>query len=392
MANDLTSAQLRFLVLLGLTNLAGTLSIRVTDPFIAALAAEFVTGPDRTALLATAFAVPFAFVQPFLGPVGDALGKRRIIRLALFLVACFALLAPFAGSLNQLMALRALTGMAAGGIMPLSIAAVGDAFPLGQRQVALSKLVAFGIAGQVGGGALAGLLAGTLGWRGVLALCGAVALLASLLLCFISMGGPLEQRQRFESLGALRRYRAILKLPAARLLYASVLIEGVLIFGIFPWLAPMLQERGIGGNGAAIVEAGLTVAAFGAGGFVYAAIVKALLGRLGQSRMVFLGGGVAALALLGLALAPNRELFIALGLALGVGFYMIHNTIQTRVTEVAPEARGSAVALHAFHFYVGHSIGPVVIGLAIAWIGGSGAFALAGIGILLLALKLGATR
>jgi MFS transporter, DHA1 family, inner membrane transport protein len=382
MANDLTSAQLRFLVLLGLTNLAGTLSIRVTDPFIAALAEEFVTGADRTALLATAFAVPFAIVQPFLGPVGDALGKRRIIRLALFLVACFALLAPLAGSLNQLMVLRALTGMAAGGIMPLSIAAVGDAFPLGQRQVALSKLVAFGIAGQVGGGALAGMLAGTLGWRGVLALCGAVALLASLLLCFIPMGGPPEQRQRFEPLGALGRYRAILKLPAARLLYVSVMIEGVL----------MLQERGIGGSGGAIVEAGLTVAAFGAGGFVYAAVVKALLARLGQGRMVFLGGGIAALALLGLALAPNSGLFIALGLALGVGFYMIHNTIQTRVTEVAPEARGSAVALHAFHFYVGHSLGPVVIGLAIAWMGGSGAFALAAIGILLLALKLGATR
>jgi MFS family permease len=28
------------------------------------------------ALLATAFAVPFALVQPVLGPVGDALGKR----------------------------------------------------------------------------------------------------------------------------------------------------------------------------------------------------------------------------------------------------------------------------------------------------------------------------
>ena len=392
MANDLTSAQLRFLVLLGLTNLAGTLSIRVTDPFIAVLAEEFAATPDRTALLATAFAVPFALVQPILGPVGDALGKRRIIRFALFLVACFALLAPFARSLDELMLLRAVTGMAAGGIMPLSIATVGDAFPLGQRQVALSKLVAFGIAGQVGGGALAGLLAGSLGWRGVLGLCGAVALLASVLLCFVPMGGPPEQRQRFEPLGAVSRYRAILKLPAARLLYASVMIEGILIFGIFPWLAPMLQARGIGGGGGAIVEAGLTVAAFGAGGFVYAAIVKALLARLGQGRMVFLGGGIAALALLGMAVVPGSGLFIGLGLALGVGFYMIHNTIQTRVTEVAPEARGSAVALHAFHFYLGHSLGPVIIGLAIAWVGGGGAFALAAVGILRLALKLGSSR
>jgi len=136
----------------------------------------------------------------------------------------------------------------------------------------------------------------------------------------------------------------------------------------------------------------LTVAAFGAGGFVYAAIVKALLARLGQGRMVFLGGGIAALALLGMAVVPGSGLFIGLGLALGVGFYMIHNTIQTRVTEVAPEARGSAVALHAFHFYLGHSLGPVIIGFAIAWVGGGGAFALAAVGILLLALKLGSSR
>ena len=45
------------------------------------------------ALLATAFALPYALIQPILGPVGDALGKRRIIVIAtiltgLALIAC----------------------------------------------------------------------------------------------------------------------------------------------------------------------------------------------------------------------------------------------------------------------------------------------------------------
>ena len=60
---------------------------------------------------------------------------------------------------------------------------------------------------------------------------------------------------------------------------------------------------------------------------------------------------------------------------------MVHNTIQTRVTEVAPEARGSAVALHAFHFYVGQSLGPVAVGAASGLFGAGAAFALAGLGI-----------
>jgi len=379
----------RFLTLLGITAFAGALSIRVTDPFVSIMAAEFATTPDRTALLATAFAVPFALIQPILGPIGDAVGKRRIIRLGLFLLSIFALAAPFAQSLDQLMVLRALTGIAAGGIMPLSLAAVGDAFPMGQRQVALSKLVAFAIAGQVGGGALAGLLAQALGWRGVLGLCGGVALLTSVLLLIVPMGGPPEVRGRFEPVRALHRYRMLMGLPAARILYAAVLIEGVVIFGTFPWLAPVLEARGFGGSHGATFEAGLAVAAFGAGGFVYAAVVGALLRWVGQSRMVILGGSLAGLALLGLAFAPSAALFIATGLVLGIGFYMVHNTIQTRVTEVAPEARGSAVALHACHFYIGQSLGPVLVGLAIAGSSATFAFALAAAGIFTLGLRLG---
>ena len=42
----------------------------------------------------------------------------------------------------------------------------------------------------------------------------------------------------------------------------------------------------------------------------------------------------------GLGAAPSAAMFVAAGLVLGLGFYMVHNTIQTRVTEVAPEARG----------------------------------------------------
>jgi hypothetical protein len=52
--------------------------------------------------------------------------------------------------------------------------------------------------------------------------------------------------------------------------------------------------------------------------------------------MVVLGGVLAALALLGMAAAPVAAVFVAAGLVLGLGFYMVHNSIQTRVTEVAP--------------------------------------------------------
>ncbi|MFC7542002.1 hypothetical protein ACFQU2_24465 [Siccirubricoccus deserti] len=95
------------------------------------------------------------------------------------------------------------------------------------------------------------------------------------------------------------------------------------------------------------------------------------------------------MALLTFGLAPAAAVFIAAGLVLGTGFYMVHNSIQTRVTEVAPEARGSAVAMHAFHFYVGQSLGPVLVGLAIGGFGAPVALALAAAGIVALGIRLG---
>ncbi|MCB4824719.1 MFS transporter [Roseicella aerolata] len=379
----------RLILLLGLAAFAGALSVRATDPFVTTIAAEFATSADNVALLATAFAVPFAAIQPILGPVGDALGKRRVIRAALLLLSFFALVAPLAPDLGSLMVLRALTGMAAGGIMPLTLATVGDAVPIEDRQVALSRVVVFAIAGQIAGGALAGVLAPFLGWRGVLALCGGVALVAAGLLFLIPFGGPPEPRRRFEPVRALGRYRTILGMPAARLLFAAVFIEGLLVFGTFPYLAPVLEARGLGSAAGASLEAGLAVAAFGCGGFAYAALARPMLRRMGQSRMVQLGGVIAGLALLGFAFAPAAALFVAAGLVLGTGFYMIHNSIQTRVTEVAPEARGSAVALHACHFFAGQALGPVLVGLAIGGFGAAAAFTLAALGILALGLRLG---
>jgi predicted MFS family arabinose efflux permease len=48
---------------------------------------------------------------------------------------------------------------------------------------------------------------------------------------------------------------------------------------------------------------------------------------------------------------------------------MLHNSFQTQVTEVAPQARGSAVALHAFSFFCGQALGPVSLGFGLAALG-----------------------
>ncbi|MFM8615405.1 MAG: MFS transporter, partial [Alphaproteobacteria bacterium] len=87
-------------------------------------------------------------------------------------------------------------------------------------------------------------------------------------------------------------------------------------------------------------------------------------------------------------LAPSLLVATLAGLGLGLGFYMIHNAIQTRATELAPQARGSAMSLHAFAFFGGQSLGPIAYGLGAMVFGLPVTLALAGAAIMVLALLL----
>ena len=78
--------------------------------------------------------------------------------------------------------------------------------------------------------------------------------------------------------------------------------------------------------------------------------------RYGQASLAAAGavsvGGYAALALIPVVwLAPPA---IAL---IGLGFYMLHNTLQTNATQMAPEARGLAISLFALALFGGQSVG-----------------------------------
>ncbi len=371
-----------------LTGFASSLIVRATDPLVAAIALDLGTPVGTVALLASAFALPFALVQPFLGPVGDALGKRRVILVCQVLLGLMVLGAALAPGFGTLLLFRALSGAAAGGTMPLTLAVFGDEVPIERRQVAISRFLVFTIIGQITGGAMAALVEPILGWRGVLGLCAVFSAMAAVVLFWAQRRAPPAPVQPFQPAVALQRYAMLFRMPAARVLYTAVAIEGGLIFGSFPHFAPLLTERGLGGT----VQAGLAVAAFGCGGFLYAMIVGLVLRWIGQNRMVRLGGFLAAAGLLGMAFAWLPEIFIGCGLLLGTGFFMIHNTIQVRASEVAPHARGSAIAMHSFSFFVGQSAGPALMGLALAMLGSTLAFSWVALSIFALAWWLGGTR
>ncbi|HJW76996.1 MAG TPA: MFS transporter, partial [Beijerinckiaceae bacterium] len=270
--------------------------------------------------------------------------------------------------------LRVLAGMAAGGVIPTSLGMIGDKVAMASRQVAISRFLAAVILGQLAGSSVSGLLAAWIGWRGVFGLAAALTAVAALgaILGFRESRRPPERLSLAE---ALERYRRVLTNRRARFLYAFVFVDGMAFFGLMPYVAPNLEAHAAGGP----FEAGLVLAGFALGGLLYSALVTWLLRVLGLGRMFVSGGCAAGAALLGLAFGQGWILEAALMVALGTAFYMIHNSYQTQVTEVVPDARASAIAFHAFSFFIGQALGVALFGAGIGTLGWTASLTIAAV-------------
>ena len=350
------------ILILATSGFASTFSSRAVEPMVGVIARDLGTDVQTAALLSAAFALPYAFVQPILGPVGDAVGKERVMKVGL-IIALLALAASFfAPDIRTLFVLRIVAGAAAGGAVPMSLALIGDRVPMESRQLALSRYLVAVITGQLAGSSLAGLLANSVGWRGVFAV-STVLMVFATGATIIGFRGTVESG-KFDFSQALQRYRGILSNPRALALFSFVFVEATAIFGIFPYVAPLLER-----TGGSATQAGVALGGFALGGLIYSLLVSWMLRVLGLPRMLIGGGLFAALALLTIGWGGDWRLYTAAMMVMGLGFYMLHNTFQAQVTEVAPTARASAVALHAFSFFVGQALGVVAMGFGLAHAG-----------------------
>jgi len=85
----------------------------------------------------------------------------------------------------------------------------------------------------------------------------------------------------------------------------------------------------------------------------------------GQRGLV-LRGGIACCVFFALtALVPAWPAMMACTIGLGFSFYMLHNTLQTKATEMAPQDRGTAVAMYSSAWALGQAAGAAAMGLAV---------------------------
>jgi len=351
-------------MLLAVAGFAAQAQVRVTDSLLPQIAGDFHTTVGSAAVVVTAYAVAHGSIQLVIGPVGDRLGKYRTVAMMCAIGTVLVALCGMAASLHQLMLVRFATGLAGGWIIPISMAYVGDVIPYERRQPILGRYLTGQILGQLSGQAAGGVLGDLVGWRNVFFVLAGVFALATVGLVFELITNPVTRKPGHPnetSRGFVADYAAVLKGEFARIVIIVAFIENVLVWGAFAYIGAFLRQR----FGLSFTLIGLSVGCFGIGGLIYAGMVKIFVLRLGQVRLAVAGGIVIAAGYIALSVAPAWWIAPLGTVAIGLGFYMLHNTLQTNATQMTPEARGTAVAIFSSAIFIGQTTGVAIGSLLI---------------------------
>ncbi len=361
------------LATLALAAFASQASVRLCDPMLPQLAHDFGRAVTEVAGVVTAFTVAYGLLQLVYGPMGDRFGKLLVVAVATVAAALGSAACALAPDLASLTVLRFVTGAACAGVIPLALAWIGDSVEYQHRQRTLARFLTGSTSGLIFGQVAGGVFADTIGWRIAFAIVAAVMATASVLLWRRwgaqraapgSAGVPAGPANALSVSGVARQFAGVLSIGWARAMLAFVAIEGALVFSATAFIPAYLHLD----HGMPLWRAGLVVAGFGAGGLVYALSAAWLIPRLGERGLVTAGGACfcAGALLIG---GPVLPLEMAKCFVAGAGFFMLHNTLQTQATQMAPATRGTAISAFAFGLFVGQSAGVAAAALLVARVG-----------------------
>ncbi len=375
----------RSIILLAVAGFASQAQVRVTDSLLPQIATDFGTSVGAAAMVVTAYAVAHGSTQLLIGPVGDRFGKYLTITLMALAASILVMLCGLANSLPELAVARLLAGAAAGWVIPLSMAYVGDVTPYERRQPVLGRYLSGQIFGQLFGQAAGGVLGDLFGWRNVFFVLGAMFALATAGLIYellTNRGTRTATRPEETSRGFVADYGAVLSNRWARVVIIAVLIEASIGWGTFAYVGADLNQR----FALSFTAVGLIVGTFALGGLLYTGTVQQLVNLFGQRGLAIGGGMLCGVAYLMLALGVAWWLAPIAVTMIGLGFYALHNTLQTNATQMTPQARGTAVAIFSSAIYLGQTGGVAAGALIFDRFGGAPLFAATAIVLPVLAL------
>src|SRR4051812_48177499 len=356
----------------------------------------------------SAYVVAATATTPLWGKLGDRHGRKRLLQVSLTWFVLASAACGLAQDITQLIVLRAVQGIAAGGLMTLAMASVGDLVAARERGRYQGYIAAAFSAATVIGPLVGGLLVQHASWRwvfyvnlplGAAALialartlpagetnstkpldAGGAALLAgattAFMLCCIDPGVPLAALAAILAAAFVVRERRaedpvvpldMIKAPAVAIAAIALFLATAALFSVTVFVPLFLQVT----TGATPTEAGLLLVPMMLGTTASTILSGRAIARTGRyKRYPVTGLALMTASLLGLAAVAtsgSKLLVDVCLLAFGAGFGLVTQVLVVAVQNAVERTRlGTATAATGFFRALGGAAGAAALGAVFA--------------------------
>jgi predicted MFS family arabinose efflux permease len=319
---------------------------------------EFNASPVQAGATVGATVLAVALISPFIGVLSDALGRKVVLCASLLMLTIPTALISAADSLDMILVMRFLQGLAIPGIAVVLIAYIAEEF----RDFGVARMTASYVGGTVMGGFSGRFITGhvghLLGWRGAFVTLAILNFLGALLAvwalpksrCFV------PNRDFSNAFHALRQHLLNSRLLAACAVGFCVLYS---LVGTFTYINLHLASPPFNLSAAGLANVFCV--------YLVGVVVTPLVGRfivpLGFLRSL-LGALAMSVAGLLLTLFPSLPAII-LGLVIcSLGVFICQSVTISFIGDCISEGRSLATGLYYMCYYAGGAIGSWVVGMA----------------------------
>ncbi len=226
---------LQLVLVLGALSAIGPLTIDTYLPALPQLTQEMNASASQAQLTITGLLIGLGFGQLLIGPMSDAVGRRKPLLIGLAGHGLMSVLCALAPSITILAVTRTLQGLAGAAVAVVAMAIVRDLFSGIRAAQLLSRLIlVLGVA-PILAPSLGSALLKVTDWQGIfVALALAAVALFVLALVALPETLPVERRQPLTVRGSLRAYRSLF---SDRLFVVMVLIAGFMFATLFAYIS-----------------------------------------------------------------------------------------------------------------------------------------------------------
>lgn len=356
---------LRYALILGGPTAFAPLSIDMYLPALPTMTGELHSDEATLQLTLTAFIIGLAAGQLVVGPLSDAVGRRKPLLAGLAVYVVASVLCALSPSADLLIASRALQALGAAGGIVIARASVRDLFSGTAMTRFFSMLMLVTGLAPILAPVLGGQLLMLTSWRGVFV---ALTVFGALLLMVVTVALPeplpVSRRTPARMVSTLRTYGRLL---TDRSFISYALAASLLFAGMFAYISGssfVLQDMyGLSPQQYSVV--------FGVGGIgivIVGQINGRIVGRFAERRLLTVGLVTATVAGAGVLLALTFEVGLA-GLLVPL-FVLISciGLVMPNATSLAlsghPRTAGSASALQGVLQFVIGGLATPLVGLA----------------------------